>query len=570
MKDWLFNLKDAFGINLLCAIVCFEHITKGVVYALFASPMDFVLAAFRVSGPSIQVYKSVAALPWVLKPLVGLLSDRLPLFGYKKMPYLVMSIVSGTAASILLATYRISLGLDECVVCFFLITLQVSTLDLLTEAQFAMRIRDHPESGPGLLAFVWGGIQIGALTAIASVGLVITMYGPFAPFIVTSILLGLALYPSIANYLGEIRMEPISREAWELILLAVLMGCGSLTFAMVSMADVSLEVKFTFAIVASLINVIAFHIFLRPDIARMNTFFFVQTSLAISTEGATFYFFTDRPSQYPDGPHFTTTFYATWMGFAGIISNLIGVYSYYRWMREVRYHALLIFANLLFCALSFFSIIIQLRWNVTYLGLPDHFFAIAGASLQHVVSQWMWVPGMLLLSQLCPPGQEATMFALLAGCHNMGNSMGQIGGALVLDLLGVTPNGALNEGAKFDNLWIATCIQSFVPLITLFVLPFMIPNAKQTDVLSTRQATDDSFFQTHLAEKICGPSYFDNKRKISGSGKGGYEKMSATTTTAADKAGDEDEVLPVQSPNESVYGTMGATTDPGTSAPSSI
>jgi len=545
MKDWLFSLRDAFGTRLLVAIIFFEHLSKGVVYALFVSSMDFVLGAFRVSGPNIQIYKSVAALPWVLKPLVGLMSDRLPFLGYKKMPYMLISVAFGTVASVLLSVYRISLGLNLCVMCFFFITLQVSTLDLLTEAQFAMRIRDSPDAGPGLLAFVWGGIQMGALTAICTVGVLISLYGPFAPFIITSVLLGIAVFPSLTNSLGETKYEATQREAWELVLLAILMGFGSLTFAAISMADVSLMAKFSVAIIAASVNVTAFHVFLRPDIAKMNTFFFVQTALAISTEGATFYFFTDSPDQYPGGPHFTTTFYATWMGFAGIISNIIGVYLYYQWMSNWKYHGLLIFGNLLFSALAFFSIIIQLRWNVAW-GIPDHFFAIAGASLQHIVSQWMWVPGMLLLSQLCPPGQEATMFALLAGCHNMGNGMGQIAGALVLDSLGVSPNGGINEGAKFDNLWIATCIQSFVPLLTILAVPWMIPDAKQTDILSNKQATADSIFRIHLQEWIFGASSISGKKKRSDR-KLGYGNLPSSDN--------EDETAQVTTPS-SQYGTM--------------
>ena len=39
-----------------------------------------------------------------------------------------------------------------------------------------------------------------------------------------------------------------------------------------------------------------------------------------------------------------------------------------------------------------------------------------------ITHQWMWMPGILLLGQLCPKGSEATMYALLAGCHNLGNS----------------------------------------------------------------------------------------------------------------------------------------------------
>ncbi len=46
------------------------------------------------------------------------------------------------------------------------------------------------------------------------------------------------------------------------------------------------------------------------------------------------------------------------------------------------------------------------------------------------------MPGVVILSQLCPPGMEATMYALLAGCHNLGNSISANLGAYMLQLLG--------------------------------------------------------------------------------------------------------------------------------------
>jgi len=494
---WFGSLKDAFGIKLLAAIVWFEHISKGFLYALTMTSMDFVLGGFQVPGPSMQIYKAVASLPWVLKAFVGLTSDRLPIFGFRKMPYLILSIIGGATAAWMLYVFKEKIGLELTVLAFFLITLMVSTLDLLTEAQFSTRMRGASGDGPALLTFVWGGIQIGALIAVGVVGSMIHHYGAYCPFILVGILGTSSLIPTIGNFLEEERNEKHIGHGWQLVFLAFLMGGASIVFAVTGMMTISLEAKLIICSIAALCCVFAFHIFLRPDMAKMNTFFFIQTSLAISTEGAVFYFFTDDVSKYPGGPHFSTTFYATWMGVAGIIANLIGVFSYYFWMRDWRYHSLFIFGNLLYSVLACLSVIIQLRLNVQW-GIPDHVFAIAGASLQHIVSQWMWVPGMLLLSQLCPKGQEATMFALLAGCHNMGNSMGQIGGALMLHRMGVTPDGSPNEGYRFEKLWICTVVQTAAPLITLVVLPFMIPNASQTEVLSTKHATADSLWEQKI------------------------------------------------------------------------
>ncbi len=73
------------------------------------------------------------------------------------------------------------------------------------------------------------------------------------------------------------------------------------------------------------------------------------------------------------------------------------------------------------------------------------------------------------------------MYALLAGCHNVGIAVAAYNGAFLLDRLGVQPRGADNESNVFEHLWIAAIIQAIAPALTLTVLPYMIPNARQTD-----------------------------------------------------------------------------------------
>lgn len=70
-------------------------------------------------------------------------------------------------------------------------------------------------------------------------------------------------------------------------------------------------------------------------------------------------------------------------------------------------------------------------------------------------------------------------------------------GAFVLDLLNVHPSGEINEDAQFENLWKASVISTTLPLATLWLLPILIPDAKQTDALlppGERSATRGSLW----------------------------------------------------------------------------
>merc|ERR1719271_2225312 len=102
------------------------------------------------------------------------------------------------------------------------------------------------------------------------------------------------------------------------------------------------------------------------------------------------------------------------------------------------------------------------RWNLL-LGIPDTFFVIGTQGIYAVVHMWMWIPGVVLLSHLCPKGTEATMYALLAGCHNLGLATAGYAGAYLLSTLKISPSGAPNESMEFRNLWMAALVQALAP-----------------------------------------------------------------------------------------------------------
>eukprot|EP00959_Pyramimonas_sp_CCMP1952_P448666 9394886-Pyramimonas_sp.AAC.1 len=62
---------------------------------------------------------------------------------------------------------------------------------------------------------------------------------------------------------------------------------------------------------------VSFTVVLTPVIAKFNAFSLIQTALGVSTSGASFYFYTDTPAMYPEGPHFSEFFYNSVMGTAG-------------------------------------------------------------------------------------------------------------------------------------------------------------------------------------------------------------------------------------------------------------
>jgi len=86
--------------NRLLLFFALVYVVEGVgqVSGLIAQPLSFYLK--QVHGwTALQVtaYLAIFNLPWIIKPIYGALSDFLPLFGYRRKPYLLAANIAAAA-----------------------------------------------------------------------------------------------------------------------------------------------------------------------------------------------------------------------------------------------------------------------------------------------------------------------------------------------------------------------------------------------------------------------------------------------------------------------------------------
>lgn len=502
---WFGQLDHQYGGNLLWLLFSSQHMLKGVVQQFQASAVMWILMEYRVSGPQMQVYTGVANSSWALKPIIGVVSDLFPIFGYRKAPYCVLTALLGVACTTMIGFSTKETTSELFIVgCLFGMSLQAATCDLLTEAKYSEHLHENPKFGPDLITYVWGGISVGNMTAIAVVGWIITNLGPRLVFLACLVPSAVVLYPALANYFEE---QPLTSETVrqardlfmrqsEVVFLCILMTLLTIFLTTVGMVSDSHTVQFAAALSVIVILLPTFHILLRPEIACMNTFFVLQAALSLNIGGATFYFYTDQKDQYPDGPHFSASFFATTLGFVSSAMSLVGLAIYTRFMKDWSYRSLLFISNILVTILSLLDVVFFLRLNAR-IGIPDDYFVMGSSVCTVVIRQWQWMPGVVVMSQLCPAGMEATMFALLAGSANVGSQAADYLGAYMLATLNVHPSGAKQESHQFDNLWKASCVSTLLPAATIALIPVLIPQAKQTDKLllsDTSSATARSLY----------------------------------------------------------------------------
>jgi len=485
---WLRTLGEVYGREYLFAVFCFQHLLKGFVVVYMYTSMDFVFRGYRVPAPRLQTLRSLVFMPWALKPVLGIVSDTCPVLGYRKTPYLCAFVLLGTSAFTAVGFYSFALSLESTVAAMFAMSMQIAACDLLTEATTAERLRKHPEHGPSMMSFVVGGNTLGSIVATSTIGWVLERYGPFGPYAMCTLPSAFVLLPALANCIGEQPQTPEStRERrrffasqCEVLALVGAVGVGSLLLAGIGSSTLEVGTRFLVVTLVTLGLIGAFTGFLNPTIGCMNAFFFLQSTSTISIDGGTFYFFTDGDESFPLGPHFSVWFYTTGLGVASSVCGLLGLWIYSHLMTGWRYRGLFVVSNLCWCVVSAASVLVFTRQNLL-LGIPDRAFMLGGTVLQNVFEQWAYVPGGVLLSQVCPTGMEATMFALLAGCQNLGRAAAGYFGSFMLAYLEVSPDGTARDKTQFRKLWEAAVLQALAPLVTLWMVPTMIPDASQTE-----------------------------------------------------------------------------------------
>ncbi|HUD86067.1 MAG TPA: MFS transporter [Xanthobacteraceae bacterium] len=94
---------DKAVINRLLWFFALVYLVEGLgqVVGLIAQPLNYYLKEAQSWSPSeITAFITLFNLPWIIKPLYGLISDFVPLFGYRRKSYLLLANVAAVGGFI--------------------------------------------------------------------------------------------------------------------------------------------------------------------------------------------------------------------------------------------------------------------------------------------------------------------------------------------------------------------------------------------------------------------------------------------------------------------------------------
>lgn len=489
---WFVDLGEAFSFSFLFLLFSVMCLIKGFGNMFMSETSPFIYKEFNVPGPQMQVYLSSQKLPWSIKPAVGMLSDLVPINGYRKFPYALVVTIIGlccvlTLGFILSPSMHVLFAV-ACIIGFFL---QVSFMDLMCQAKFAELLKRTPEKGPDLVSFNWINIEVGALYAVLWVGILVEIVGPFIAVTVLIPAAGVVLYPLFKGWFHETQLTKedvatecaIMMEQKPVFAIAIFLSVTSVILCLGNMLfyEPTRQAILLFFIIVAII--FGMWLCLRPSLAMTNTYFMLVRLTHIDIKGATFYFFTNNERQFPEGPHFSPTFYVAGVGLTVAFLQMLAIFTYNRFMKHCTYRQILLWPVFIHVAASLADVLLYTRYNVV-LGIPDAFFILGSTAVHTASDMWQFMPSQVILAQLCPKGRlQATIYAILASSRNLGMTGGGFIGAFLLSWFDVQPAGRDGESHQFDNLWKVQLFVAFAPLLTIPLMWLLIPDAKQTDKL---------------------------------------------------------------------------------------
>lgn len=485
------RLLHEFGFELLLLIFLVAHLLSGFSKTLVSKVTPFVYLSFKVPAPTTQIYNSLMKLPYVARPIFGLLSDVLPIGGYRLGPYMLFVTFFGVAGLVYLASpafgVPVSSSVMPTVVALVLFWFQVSICDLLTGVRYNESIAMKPNLGAGLMSYVSFGFHVCEFVAVALSGyLLVDPWGYSSAFVVTIGPAAAVAFPILMGYLQEQKATPeeisqVRRRYWdqlEVCLLAPLLFTGALAIMYVGVFLQNPVISVQVALVVAALVLVAFAITLTPHLAKFNIFLLLVMACRPDYGGATFYFFTDTPEMYPEGPHFSVYFFTSTLGMVTAVFGIIGALTYYHYFRTWSLRHIVLVTNVLFAALSAMDILMLTRVSKR-LGIPDHVLFMSLSACENLLEQWVVLPAVLMLAELCPRGMLGTMYAIMLGAVHLGQSVAGNIGAYLLDFFEVRPRGEVGEGAQFDNLWIVATISGVMAFLCTILLSFLIPDVRR-------------------------------------------------------------------------------------------
>ncbi|ALJ68578.1 folate-biopterin transporter [Synechocystis sp. PCC 6803] len=391
------------------------YFVQGVLGLSRLAVSFFLKDELGLSPAAMGALIGLGAAPWILKPVLGLMSDTVPLFGYRRRSYLWLSGLMGSAGWLLFAAW-VSSGTQAGLVLLFT-SLSVAIGDVIVDSLVVERAQRESLAQVGSLqSLTWGAAAVGGIITAYASGALLEWFSTRTVFAIT------AIFPLLTVGAAFLISEVSTAEEEE-------------------KPQPKAQIKLVWQAV-------------RQKTILLPTLFIFFWQATPSAESAFFYFTTNELGFEPK--------FLGRVRLVTSVAGLIGVGLYQRFLKTLPFRVIMGWSTVISSLLGLTTLILITHANRA-MGIDDHWFSLGDSIILTVTGQIAFMPVLVLAARLCPPGIEATLFALLMSVMNLAGVLSFEVGSLLTHWLGVTET-------QFDNLALLVIITN---LSTLLPLPFL-------------------------------------------------------------------------------------------------
>lgn len=406
-------------LTLELAAILLVYFVQGILGLARLAVSFYLKDDLGLTPAEVAALTGIATAPWTIKPLFGFISDGFPILGYRRRPYLVLSGVLGALSWLAMATVVSTAW--AAIAAITLSSLAVAVGDVIVDSLVVERARRESQGDAGTLqSLAWGTSAVGGIITAYLGGLLLEYVGTRFVFGVT------ATFPLIVSLVAWwIAEEPVTETStWNVI---------------------SGQVK-------QLRSAIAQKAIWMPAL-------FIFLWQATPTADSAFFFFTTNDLGFQ--PEFLGR-----VRLVTSIAALLGIWVFQRFLKAVPFRTIFAWTTLLSTLFGFTTLLLVTHANRA-IGIGDQWFSLGDSLILTVMGELAFMPVLVLSARICPPGVEATLFALLMSVLNLAGLLSHELGAILTHWLGVTET-------NFENLWLLvtlTNLSTLLPLPLLFLLP---------------------------------------------------------------------------------------------------
>ncbi len=419
------------------------YFVQGILGLSRLSVSFFLKDDLGLSPAEVAALTGLAAFPWVIKPLFGFLSDGLPLFGYRRRSYLVLSGILGCAAWAALATvvdqpWMAATGIVAS-------SLSVAISDVIVDSVVVERARVESLDQVGSLqSLTWGVSALGGLITAYLSGWLLEQFSTRVVFGIT------ALFPLLVSAIAILiveqprKSEPLAHTT----------------------KNIGKQIQTLWQT-------------MRQKAILLPTAFVFIWQATPSAESAFFFFSTNEL-------HFNPEF----LGRVRLVTSLaalVGIGIYQKFLKQVSFRNILGWSTVISTLLGLTTLLLVTHVNRS-LGIDDHWFSLGDSLILTMMGQIAFMPVLVLSARLCPEGVEATMFALLMSIWNLAGLLSHELGAILTQWLGVTET-------NFDHLWLLVTITNLSTLLPLIFVRWLPDGDPQADLPASIQPME--LYESH-------------------------------------------------------------------------